>query len=193
MVFRIVAITLRLLLLRSRTSSRSKDLELLFLRQELDVLRRQVARPRIRNEERLVLSALSGQPGSGCLHLSFLRPSMASQVGSLQVSLLPPDQPATSDPANMSKFSSGDWPRRTRRGLLTDPRRAEESGRRDIDHRRPPDLGREGTSASSPCDLVQFIRAQASSIIACDLVNVESVRLKTLHLLFFIDCTPGVD
>ena len=33
----------------------------------------------------------------------------------------------------------------------------------------------------------QFMRAQASSIIACDLFTVESVRLKTLHVLFFID------
>jgi transposase InsO family protein len=33
----------------------------------------------------------------------------------------------------------------------------------------------------------QFMRAQASSIIACDLFAVESVRLKTLHVLFFID------
>jgi transposase InsO family protein len=31
------------------------------------------------------------------------------------------------------------------------------------------------------------MRAQASSIIACDLFTVESVRLKTLHVLFFID------
>jgi transposase InsO family protein len=33
----------------------------------------------------------------------------------------------------------------------------------------------------------QFMRAQAASIIACDLFTVESVRLKTLHVLFFID------
>jgi transposase InsO family protein len=33
----------------------------------------------------------------------------------------------------------------------------------------------------------QFMRTQASSIIASDLFTVESVRLKTLHVLFFID------
>ena len=31
------------------------------------------------------------------------------------------------------------------------------------------------------------MRTQASSIIACDLFTVESIRLKTLHVLFFID------
>jgi putative transposase len=33
----------------------------------------------------------------------------------------------------------------------------------------------------------KFMRAQAASIIACDLFTVETVRLKTLHVLFFID------
>ena len=33
----------------------------------------------------------------------------------------------------------------------------------------------------------QFMRTQASSIIACDLFTVESIRLKTLHVLFFIE------
>ncbi|MGO8860242.1 MAG: integrase core domain-containing protein [Acidimicrobiales bacterium] len=33
----------------------------------------------------------------------------------------------------------------------------------------------------------QFMRTQASSIVACDLFTVESIRLKTLHVLFFID------
>ncbi len=31
------------------------------------------------------------------------------------------------------------------------------------------------------------MRSQASSIIACDLFTVESVKLKTLHVLFFIE------
>ena len=31
------------------------------------------------------------------------------------------------------------------------------------------------------------MRAQASSIIACDLFTVESIRLCTIHVLFFID------
>ena len=61
MVFRLVAITLRQvlrLLLFGCRSSRSKDLELLVLRQEIDVMRRQVPRPRFRPEERMVLSVL---------------------------------------------------------------------------------------------------------------------------------------
>jgi len=33
----------------------------------------------------------------------------------------------------------------------------------------------------------QFMRTQASSIIACDLFTVESIRLKTIHVLFFIE------
>ena len=49
---------LRLLLLSCR-SSRSKDLELLVLRQELAVLRRQVPHPKTKREERLVLTVLT--------------------------------------------------------------------------------------------------------------------------------------
>jgi len=48
---------LRLLLLTCR-SSRSKDLELLVLRQELAVLRRQVPHPKTTREERLVLTVI---------------------------------------------------------------------------------------------------------------------------------------
>jgi hypothetical protein len=61
MAFRLAAIGLRQilrpLLLRGR-SSRSKDLELLVLRQELDVLHRQVPRSRFQPEERWVLTVL---------------------------------------------------------------------------------------------------------------------------------------
>jgi hypothetical protein len=33
----------------------------------------------------------------------------------------------------------------------------------------------------------KFMRNKAASIIACDLFTVETVRMKTLHVLFFID------
>ena len=47
-----------LLVLRGRTD-RSKDVEILVLRKELDVLRRQVPRPRFDDRDRIVLGALA--------------------------------------------------------------------------------------------------------------------------------------
>jgi putative transposase len=59
MVIRVIALLsrqlFRLLLLCCRTS-RSKDIELLVLRQELAILRRPVNRPRVKPEERMVLA-----------------------------------------------------------------------------------------------------------------------------------------
>jgi hypothetical protein len=49
-LFRLIPLTCR--------SSRSQDIELLVLLQEVSILRRQVNRPRIRREERTVLSLL---------------------------------------------------------------------------------------------------------------------------------------
>jgi putative transposase len=61
MLVRLVALIGRQLfrlVLLSCQSSRSKDIELLVLRQEVSVLRRQVNRPQIRPEERIVLAVL---------------------------------------------------------------------------------------------------------------------------------------
>jgi putative transposase len=61
MVVRLIALLGRQLLwlvLLACRSSKSKNLELLVLRQEVSVLRRQVSRPKVRPEERIVLSVL---------------------------------------------------------------------------------------------------------------------------------------
>ena len=192
MAFRLAAIglrqILRLLLLRCR-SSRSKDLELLVLRQELDVLHRQVPRPRFRPEERWVLTVLQR-----------LRP-----VQERLSSLVTPD-------------TIRRWHRELARAKWRYPHRVVSRGRipehvrllvwrlasenptwgycrlrgelkkvgaeisttsirRILAEKRRPPAGRETWR--------QFMRTQASSIIACDLFTVESVRLKTLHVLFF--------
>jgi putative transposase len=61
MVIRVIALLsrqiFRLLLLCCRTS-RSKDIELLVLRQEVAILRRQVNRPQVKPEERMLLAVL---------------------------------------------------------------------------------------------------------------------------------------
>ena len=52
---------LELLLLLARSEQR-KEVEILLLRHELQVLRRQVARPQLRPTDRVVLAALGQQP-----------------------------------------------------------------------------------------------------------------------------------
>jgi hypothetical protein len=52
-------ISLLKLLLRSRRSDRAKDIEVIVLRQQLEVVRRQVKRPRLRAADRAFLAAAS--------------------------------------------------------------------------------------------------------------------------------------
>src|SRR5436189_416957 len=54
---------LELLVLRLR-SERSKELEILVLRQQLHVVQRQVGRPRLRTVDRILLAALGRSPRS---------------------------------------------------------------------------------------------------------------------------------
>jgi len=181
---------LRLVLLRCR-SNRSKDIELLVLRQEITVLRRQVPTPKFRAEERTVLAVLQ-----------WLRPAR-ERVSSLVT------------PDTLRRWHRQLVTRKWHRPHRVTPRRgiplehqvilwrmardnpnwgykrlqgelvkvgitiSVTSIRRILAIPRRPQPGRQTWS--------QFMRAQASSIIACDLFTVETVTLKTLHVLFFID------
>jgi putative transposase len=194
MVFRLVAISLRqvlrLVLLRCR-SSRSKDLELLVLRQELDVLRRHVPRPRFRPEERMVLSVLGWlRPAKDRLsslvapetlrrwHRELVRSKWRFRHRINPRKRIPEEvqllvwRLATENPA---------WGYRRIQGELkkVGAQISATSVRRILAVKRRPPPKRETWR--------QFMRAQAASIIACDLFTVESARLKTLHVLFFID------
>ncbi len=181
---------LRLLLLACR-SSRSKDLELLVLRQELVVLRRQVPHPKTRQEERLVLTVLQRlRPARERLSNLFTPDTLRRWHRELVKAKWHFPHRVVSRPRisletqvlvwRMSRENDS-WGYKRIQGELqkigieistTSIRRILTVKSRPGPHR---DTWR------------QFMRTQASSIIACDLFTVESIRLKTLHVLFFIE------
>jgi transposase InsO family protein len=186
---------LELLVLMGR-EERVKDVEILVLRHELQVLRRQVARPRIRAADRALLAALSTVlPGE--LRRSFLvqpatllrwhrdlvrrrwtyerrlpgRPPLPAQPRQLVLRL------AAENPAwgykrihgelvglGFTLSASSVWNILRRAGVEPAPRRASVSWR-------------------------EFLRQQASTIIECDFFTVETLWLRRLYVLFFIE--PG--
>ena len=194
MTARLVLIALRQVLrlfLLSCRSTRSKDLELLVLRQELSVLRRQVPHPKTRREERLVLSVLQ-----------YLRPA-SERVSNLftpdtlrrwhrELVRRKWDRPHRINPKRAIPLQTQllvwrlakenpTWGYRRIQGELhkLGIEISASSIRRITAPKRRPGPKRDTWR--------QFMRAQASSIIACDLFTVESMGLKTLHVLSFIE------
>ena len=173
-------------------SERSKELEILVLRQQLQVLQRQVARPRLRPTDRLLLAAYSRALPSSSWPTFFVspatlvrwhrqlvarrwtysrrcgRPRTEPGVAALVLRL------ARENPRWGYKRIQGEllglgiklapstvWAILRRHGIEPAPRRAALSWR-------------------------EFLRAQASSTVACDFLTVDTVWLRRLHVLFFI-------
>src|ERR671931_1826160 len=175
-------------------SERAKEVEILVLRHELQVLRRQVARPRLRSADRVLLAALSQ-----------LLPQ--AQRRSFLV------QPATLlrwHRALVRRRWTHEGRRRGRPPLLAQTRRlilrlAAENpswGYKRI-HRELLGLGI-SLSASSVWNVLrrhgiepaprrasvswrEFLRQQAAGIVECDFFTVETLWLRRFHVLFFIE------
>jgi putative transposase len=184
---------LELVALRLR-SERSKELEILVLRHQLHVLQRQVARPRLRPADRVLLAALSRSLPKPAWTSFFVspatllrwhrqlvarrwtysrrrvgRPSTDSGISELVLRL------ARENPSwgyrrihgelvglGIALAPSTIWAILRRHGIEPAPRRAELSWS-------------------------QFLRAQASAIVACDFLTVDTVWLRRLYVLFFIE------
>jgi putative transposase len=170
-----------------------KDVELLVLRHELEVLRRQVARPRLRAADRALLAA------AAC-HLP--RPSRRARLVTPRTLLRwhrtlvrgrwrqPPGRrgrPPVPDemPAMVLRLARENprWGHRriggelARLGFAVSP-----STVRRL-------LARAGLGPAprmSGPGWPEFLRAQAASIVACDFFTVESVLLRRYYALFFI-------
>ena len=180
-------------LVRSRRGLDVKDVELLVLRHELEVLRRQVARPTLRAADRALLAAAVchlPRPSRGARlvtprtllrwHRALVRrkwrqppsqrgrPPVPAEVRALVLRLARENPRWGPLPISgeLAKFGFGASPSTVRRLLAR--------------------AGFGPAPRSSGPGWRAFLRAQAASIVACDFLTVESVLLRRYYVLFFI-------
>jgi putative transposase len=196
MAFSFLYVALRALLgalVRSRRGLHVKDVELLVLRHELEILRRQVARPELRMVDRALLAAAAchlPRSSRGTLlvtprtllrwHQRLVhrkwrqapgqrgRPALPAEVRELVLRL------ARENPRWGHRRICGELAKLGFRASPTSIRRLLAQARLEPAPRR-----------SGPSWL-EFLRAQATSIVACDFFTVESLFLRRYYALFFI-------
>jgi transposase InsO family protein len=158
-----------------------KDIELIVLRHELEVLRRQVARPKLRPADRALLDARLVTPRKLLRWHSTLvrrkwrqpsaprgRPPLTAEVQDLVLRL------ARENPRWGYRRICGEL---TKLGFQVSPT----SIRRLLARSKVgPAPRRSGPSWR------EFLRAQAASIVACDFFTVETVFLRRYYVLFLI-------
>jgi putative transposase len=196
MVFSFLYLAVRALLgalVRSRRGLDVKDVELLVLRHELEVLRRQVVRPKLRLADRALLAAaachLPRSSRGGLLvtprtllrwHRALVRgkwrqpsgrrgrPRLSAEIRELVLRL------ARENPRWGHRRICGEL---TKLGLEVSPTSIRRLlARAGLD----PAPRRQGPNWR------EFLRTQAASIVACDFFSVESVFLRRYYALFSI-------
>jgi putative transposase len=185
--------SIQLLVLLARGDG-AKDLEILVLRQQLTVLRRQVPRPRFEPADRALLAAISRMlPRSGwsCFmvkpetllrwhrrlvagawtypHRQTGRPPLDQEVQQLIVRL------ARGNPRWGYRRIQGEL---LRLGMHVSATAIRTTLRR---HRLDP------TPRPTTTTWRAFVRQQAAGIVACDFFTVDTVWLRRLYVLFFIE------
>ena len=196
MVFCFLCFAFRALLgalVRSRRGLDVEDMELLVLRHELEVLRRQVARPKLRAADRALLAAATR-------HLP--RSSRGARVVTPR-SLLRWHRALVRREWRQSSGQRGrpPVPAEVRAVVLRLARENPRWGHRRISgelaklglrYRQRPSVGLLARVGVGPAarrsrpSWREFLRAQAASIIACDFLTVESVLLRRYYVLFLI-------
>jgi putative transposase len=180
-------------LVRSRRGLQVKDIELLVLRHELEILRRQVARPKLRARDRALLAAAACHLPRSSRRLLLVtprtllrwhralvrrkwrqvpgrrgRPKLPAEVRELVWRL------ARENPRWGHRRICGELAKLGLRVSPTSIRRLLARARLEPVPRRSGPSWRE------------FLRAQAASIVACDFFTVESLFLRRYYVLFFI-------
>ena len=174
-------------------SGRSKDLEIIVLRHQLAVLRRQIDRPELTDADRSLLAAIAAAPAATEPNrvAGHPRHAVASAAAPHRRALDP--TPATAGPtvdvSGASPTRTAPRSRESDLGISPHPRRTRRA--------RPPPccvhgLGRSSTTPEStphPHAAKSLGRSSCRSqaAVACDFATIETVTLRRFYLLFFID------
>jgi putative transposase len=190
--YRLVRLVIDLLVLRGRTD-RSKDVEILVLRHQLAVLKRQISRPRFEPADRAVLIAFARVLGREHWSIFLVRPDTLLRwhrrlVANHWTYPHRPGRPPTTVEA--------------RRTIIRVARENPTWGYRRIHG----EIARVGITiaASTVWTILKtagfdpapgrsseswttFLRSQAAGIVACDFFTVDTVMLRRYYVLFFIE------
>jgi putative transposase len=184
--------TLQLVLLQ-RSDTADLAIEVVILRHEVSVLRRQIARPVLRPRDRALLSGLSRLLPRKKRHRLFVQPDTLLRwhrdlIRRKWAYPKPPGRPripagAAQTVVRLAK-ENPTWGYRRIQGELSvmgialSPTSVWNILRR---HGIDPSPGRSGPSWAA------FLRSQATTMFACDFFTVDTVLLRRLYVLFFIE------
>ena len=194
--FLYVAFVRLLLLLRLRRSERGElAVEVVILRHELAVLRRQVERPALRPADRAVLAGLSRLVPKACRGRFFVQPEtmLGWHRDLVRCRWTYPQQGLTGRPAltagtaqlvlRLAKENPTWGCRRIHGELATMGVVLAPSSVSAILRRH----GVEPSPRRSGPTWAEFLRAQATTMLACDFFHVDTVLMRQLYVLFFIE------
>ncbi len=174
--------------------AREREAEILVLRHQLAVLKRTTPRPHLRRRDRMVIAALAGLIGRDRWSAFVVSPATVLRwhrelvrrkwTYSHRKTGRPPLDPELVELVVRMAADNPRWGVMRIKGELQGlGRRVGATTIRAILRRAgiPPAPRRDGPSWSG------FLRSQADGILACDFFAVETVFLRTLYVLFFIE------
>jgi len=195
MLFSLVYFLVRRLLGAGSRLQDEKDIELLVLRHQVKVMQRQVKRPRLRHLDRLLLAAASRAMPRGLWSSFVVRPETLLRWHRELVRKKwtykrkgrpgrPPIEPQVRDLILRLGRENPRWGYQRIRGeLLKLCIRVSATTVRTILLRH----GLDPAPRRGSPTWTEFLRSQAEGILACDFFTVETIRLKTIYVLFFIE------
>ncbi len=190
--YRLVRLVIDLLVLRGRRD-RSKDVEILVLRHQLAVLRRQVSRPRFEPDDRAIFTAMSRVIGRDRWSVFVVKPDTLLRwhrrlVANHWTYPHRPGRPSTTVEIRRTIL------RLARENSMWGYRRVHgELARLGITIAASTvwtilnNAGIHPAPGRSSESWTTFLRSQAAGIVACDFFTLDTVMLRRYYVLFFIE------